>query len=305
MAWELLTHPTISLFRAALLAGVAVATLCSLFSVIVVLKRMAFASEGIAHAGYGGVGTAVILGLAGGSDDLVMNAVVLAFCLVVGIGIGALSRRRHLEPDSAIGILLVAAMAWGVLMSDLRRYLQNSPWYVEHILRGHPQTPPSAESLLFGSITTAGYSNAWLAVGVSVAVIFIGLAFFKEILFYIFDESASRVFGVRATFIHYLLIVLLSVTIVMAVRLAGFVLVGALLVIPGATALQVSRRLVPAFAVAWLVGMIGMIGGFLLSLQVGQVSSGACIVLILCALFGIVSGVQALRRRLPQRARVR
>lgn len=301
MAWELLTHPTITLFRAALLAGVAVATLCSLFSVIVVLKRMAFASEGIAHAGYGGVGTAVILGLAGGSDDLVMNVVVLAFCLVVGLGIGVLSRRRHLEPDSAIGILLVAAMAWGVLMSDLRRYLQNSPWYIEHILRGHPQTPPSAESLLFGSITTAGYSNAWLAVCVSAAVILIGLAFFKEILFYIFDESASRVFGVRATFIHYLLTVLLSITIVMAVRLAGFVLVGALLVIPGATALQVSRRLVPAFAVSWLVGMVGMVGGFLLSLQVGQVSSGACIVLILCAVFGMVSGVQALRRRLPRR----
>ena len=56
----------IELFRNALLAGIAVGTICSLLSVIVVLKRMAFIGEGIAHAGFGGMGTALFLGLTTG-----------------------------------------------------------------------------------------------------------------------------------------------------------------------------------------------------------------------------------------------
>ena len=275
----------------ALIAGVAVGTVCSLLSVVVVLKRMAFIGEGVAHAGFGGIGTAIFLGLVGtqasggGGGGWGMDAVVLAFCLATALGIGVLSRRRHVEPDSAIGILLVAAMAWGVLMSDLRRMWGHSGWYVAWF--GQPAPPPNLETLLFGSLLSVGPREAVVAVVAAVLIVAVLALLFKEVVFYAFDEQASAVFGVRARLIHYLLLALLAVAIVVTVRLAGIVLVSALLVAPGATAVLVSRRLVVVLATAWGVGMAGVVGGMLVSLQVGGVSSGPCIVLVLCALFGV------------------
>ncbi len=277
----------IDLFRDALIVGIAVGTVCSLLSVVVVLKRMAFIGEGIAHAGFGGLGTAVFFGVAtggAGGAPWQANLIVLAFCMATAIAIGVLSRRRHVEPDSAIGIMLVAAMAWGVLMLDLRRNLQSADWYVRWVgpARG---AAPSMEALLFGSLLNVTPYDAWLAVGFGALVLILLAAFFKEIVFYAFEETVSQVFGVRTGLIHYLILALLSVTIVLTVRLAGIVLVSALLVIPGATANLLSRRLGQVLVYSWLVGMAGMIGGLALSLEAGSLSTGPCIVAVLCVLF--------------------
>ena len=279
----------IHLFRDALIAGAALATACSLLSVIVVAKRMAFIGEGIAHAGFGGLGTALFFGLTAGGLNAggtwQTDLVVLAFCLVTAFAIGALSRRRQVEPDSAIGILLVAAMAWGVLMTDLHRICQNRIWYIH--LFGPPRQAINTEALLFGSLTNVGPHDVWLAVGAAALVVGLFAALFKEIVFYAFEETVSRVFGVRTRLIHYLILTLLSVTIVLTVRLAGIVLVSALLIVPGATASLLSRRLGRVLLYSWLVGMIGVVGGLILSLEIGNLSTGPCIVAVVLRLFGL------------------
>ena len=282
----------IGLFRNALLAGVAVGTICSLLSVIVVLKRMAFIGEGIAHAGFGGMGTALFLGLTTGGMGGTWKAdlVVLAFCLATALAIGVLSRRRHVEADSAIGILLVAAMAWGVLLTDLHRSLQHAVWYIK--LFGPPRQPPNIESLLFGSLFNVGPYDVWLAIGAAAVVLLVFAALFKEIIFYAFQETVSQVFGVRVALIHYLMLTLLSVAIVLTVRLAGIVLVTALLVIPGATANLLSRRLSRVLLLSWLVGMMGVVGGLILSMEAGNLSTGPCIVAVLCVVFALAYVVQ-------------
>ena len=287
--WEMWHIP---LFRNALLAGVAVGTICSLLSVIVVLKRMAFIGEGIAHAGFGGMGTALFFGLTAGGVGGTWKAdlVVLAFCLATALAIGVLSRRRHVEADSAIGILLVAAMAWGVLLTDLHRSLQHAAWYVK--LFGSPRPPPNIESLLFGSLFNVGPYDVWLAIGAAAIVLLVFAALFKEIIFYAFQETVSQVFGVRVGFIHYLMLTLLSVAIVLTVRLAGIVLVTALLVIPGATANLLSRRLARVMLYSWLVGMTGVVGGLTLSMEAGDLSTGPCIVAVLCVVFALAYVVQ-------------
>ena len=267
------------IFRDALIVGIALGTICSLLSVVVVMKRMAFIGEGIAHAGFGGLGTAVFLGLtAGGAWKT--DLIVLAFCLVTAIAIGILSRRRQVEPDSAIGILLVAAMAWGVIMLELR----TTDWYVR--IFGAPRQAVNIESLLFGSLTSVSPYDVWLALIVATMILLLLAAFFKEIVFYAFEETVSQVFGVRTRLIHYLILSLLSVTIVLTVRLAGIVLVSALLVVPGATANLLSRRLGSVLLYSWLVGMVGIVGGLIVSLEVGNLSTGPCIVAVPCLLFG-------------------
>jgi iron/zinc/copper transport system permease protein len=275
--------------RHALITGVAVGTLCSLLSVVVVLKRMTFIGQGISHAGFGGVGTAVFLGLSGFSRD----GVVFLFCLASALMIGAMSRRKRVESDSAIGILLVAAMAWGVLMENASVMLRDGHWLWYTRWVGPRAVRPSYEQLLFGSLLNVSENGMWLAVGITVAVLLVCVVFFKEILFFTFDERVSQVFGVPTRVIHYLLLVMLSITIVSSLRLIGFVLVSALLVIPGATGMMLSRRLGWVFFWSWVVGTIGTTGGLMVSLESGYFSSGPCIVMALCVVFSMVYVVRA------------
>ena len=220
---------------------------------------------------------------------------MLLFCVAMAAVIGVLTRRRHIEPDSAIGIALVAAMAWGIFMSDLRRNVQGLDWYRNWF--GPPHTAPRVEDLLFGSLLSVNRADMVLAFAVSAAILLLLGLFFKEIVFYCFDEEASKVFGVRSTAIHYLLPVMISVTIVLTIRLAGFVLVSAMLIVPGATAMLLSRKLARVIVLSWTVGVGGTVGGILLSLQLGNVSSGACIVGVLCLVFSLVFAATSAAKR--------
>ncbi|MEX0654726.1 MAG: metal ABC transporter permease [Phycisphaeraceae bacterium] len=290
---EDLLNPDIAIFRHALLTGLVIAVVCSVVSVIVVLKRMAFMGQGISHAGFGGIGTAILVGpvlapltmLLPGGDVLPMEEViVLLFCVGTAALIGLLTRRRQLETDSAIGILLAGTMAWGVLMTNLASTLHATDWWIERF--GVPERAPGFEQLLFGSLMSVRFEDMVIAALLGAAVLLVLALLAKEILFFAFDETAAQVFGVRTGVMYYLLLVLLSVTIVMSMRLVGFVLVSALLVVPGATAVLVSQRLWQVVALAVTVGVLGVTGGMVLSLEL-NFSSGAAIVMMLCVIFAM------------------
>lgn len=278
-AWNWLLHEP--LIRQALITSLAVATLCSLLSVFVVLKRMAFVSEGLSHAGFGAVGIAICLGLTGWSRD----GLILIFGLLVAYGIGTLSRRRQIESDSAVGIFLAGSMALGVFLTDLHRQIQHQPWYVRWA--GEPVTPPSMEDLLFGSLLMVDRADMFVSLAVAAGLILIGALFFKEILFYCFDQQVSRVYGVPDKMIHYLLLSAMAITVVLGIRLCGFLLVTALLIIPGSTALLLSKRLERVILISWLTGIVGVAAGLMVSLELGHFSSGACIVLLLVSIFSV------------------
>ena len=278
------------LYLYALITGVAIAIVCSVLSVVVVLKRMAFIGQGISHAGFGGLGIAIFFGI---YEGLLQDLIVLAFCLAAAVLIGVLSRRRRVEADSAIGIILVAAIAAGVLLSDWSASLRREgvEWYRQ--LVGPVTTqPPSFDRLLFGSLASVMQPQMIAALVVCAGVLLTLGLLYKEVLFFAFDEGAAKVFGVRTRVIYYLLLLLLSLTIVVSIKLVGVVLASALLVIPGAAAVQLSRRFLVVLAWAVLIGLTGVVGGLVLSLEAGHLSSGAAIVAVLCVIF---AGVYAWR----------
>lgn len=280
----------------AFIGAVAVGLVCSLMSVIVVLKRMAFIGQGISHAGFGGVGTAALLGFTGFAYQWQHDLIVWVFCLGTALLIGSLTRGRRVEADSAIGILLAATMAWGAIAQNLRVAFQQSwPAYREWV--GTAGYTPPWEAILFGSLFNIGQAGMWSAIVMCAVVIAVCAALYKQLLFFTFDETVSRVFGVRAAAMHYLLLVLLSLVVVVSIRLVGLILVSALLILPGATALLLSRRMGVVLALSVVVGITGCVAGMVLSLEVGTLSPGACIVLALSTLFAIVYAGQYLRRR--------
>lgn len=282
----------------ALIAGMAVALVCSLLSVFVVLKRMAFIGQGVSHAGYGAAGTAFFLGLL--DTDPRYDLLVFAFCIATALLIGMVSRRRKVEADTAIGILLVAAMAWGVFLTNLSAAFQKVgsatywPWYAQHMAAAGNR--PNFEAVLFGSILNTTASQMWIALIICGLVVVTLFFCFKRLVFFAFDEPTSRVYGVPAGVMHHLLLTLLAIVVVLTMKLAGVLLVSAMLVIPGATALLLSSKLNRVVVISCFTGVLGVVGGLFTSLELGFAGPGPCIVGVLCLLFAVAYGYHRWRQ---------
>lgn len=271
------------------LVGLLVGTLCSALSVPVVLKRMAFVGQGVSHAAFGGVGVALALGMVAGwaTQGTGLLAVVTLFCVAAALGIAWLSDRPGARTDTAIGIVLAASMAVGfLLIRGVAGRMRDA---------GLPP-PPGVESILFGSVLNVGTADAVLAAIVTAGVLATAWWYRRPMLFWAFDEGASAAFGVPSHAMRSLLLVVLALAIVVTMRLAGVVLATALLVLPGAAALELSDRLRPVYAIALAVGVLGVAAGLVLSFEMNW-QPGPSIVLSLTAMFVAARACSTIRAR--------
>lgn len=272
-----------------LAAAAALSIACATLSVFVVARRWAFIGEGIAHGGFGGAGTAWALALLVPALDRpelhwLPYCGVIVFCLASAVAIGAVTRRDHTGSDTAIGIFMVASVAWGFVAQSLYQARKSA-------------TPRGWETFLFGDLRAVGWPFALTAALLCAAVVAAVWLLGKEIVAYCYDPATAEASGVRAGFVHYLLILLVTLTIIVGSRVVGSVLVTALLVLPGATSLSVSRRLAPSVAGAIAVGLGGAVVGVMVSHSLGYVvPAGPAIVLVLFAAFVVALFLRRVRR---------
>jgi len=290
-----LTDPDLAwIYWPPLVAGLAIALVCAVLSVFVVGKRLAFVGQGVSHAAFGGVGLGMLavalagVGVGTVAGSAVVQAVVLAFSIGAAVVIARLSKRdAGLEADTAIGIVLVASMAIGFLLHAEAAELAA----LKGLERG-----PGIESVLFGSIIGVGWWGAGLAWGVTMLVLTVVGLMRRQLVFWAFDEPVAPAFGVRAGAVRVVVLLLLALAIVSTMRLAGVVLATAMLVLPGATALQLSDRLLRVTWLSIVAGVasvgIGVLASMELDAQVGPV-----IVLVLSALFGLARLLALARKR--------
>lgn len=279
---EYLTGPNAALFAPAVWAGIAIALLGGLLSVPVVLRRMAFIGQGVSHAAFGGVGLATVLGLMGGPGGAGAGGggaallLIGVFCVGAALGIAWMSEHTGAREDTIIGVFLVGSMALGALLLHLHQRLNKS---------GAGAAPP-VDELLFGSILAVRPVDAVLAWIVAGAIVGILAWNRRELLFWAFDEPAAEAFGVNAGRMRLLLLTVLGVSIVISMKLAGVVLATALLVLPAAAALRLSRRWGVVMGLATVLGLLGVVGGMVLSFE-ADLPPGPAIVASMIVLFAL------------------
>ncbi|MBN1592235.1 MAG: metal ABC transporter permease [Candidatus Coatesbacteria bacterium] len=268
---------TFEFMRNAFLAGIIVGVTCSILSVYVVVKRLAFIGQGISHSAFGGVALALFLFQDSVGADLKVNIVTLIFCLLVAALIGWASRGRRISEDSAIGIFFAVSMAAGVIFIAMRHR------YTGEVF-----------SYLFGDIL--GVSSVDIASITILAVLVLGviIAFFKEIFFFCFDERLATISGLPTRFLHYLLLILLAFTIVISIKVVGIILVSAFLVIPGATAKLLSASFKKMLVIATALGTTSSLIGLYASYHL-DIPSGATIVLVQFAMLALAMLYKRLR----------
>src|SRR6185437_5651663 len=114
-------HP-LAISIAPLVATAALSIACAVLSVVVVARSWAFIGEGISHSGFGGAGLAWILMLLAPrltNQPWLIDATIVVFCIGAAVAIGYLSHGNRVTGDAAIGIFLVASLAFGFLADGI------------------------------------------------------------------------------------------------------------------------------------------------------------------------------------------
>ena len=258
----------------ALLAAIPLSIACAVLSIFVVSRRWAFIGEGISHSGFGGAGMVWLLSLLFPvfNQPWVLMPAVTVFCLGTAIAIGLITHRGRTDGDTAIGVFMVASLALGFLAREIYRSRT-----------GHD--PIGFDDLLFGQVGALSQTYAVSTAMLSAAVILGVITFGKELVFYTVDPDTARAAGVRTGLIHYLLLLTVTLTIVLGIRIAGSVLMTALLVLPGATGLAATKSLRTAFIVSIAVAVTAAIAGVAAHARWGFVPVGPTVVLVLFTIF--------------------
>lgn len=247
----------------ALLAALMVGVVSAVLGSFIVLRGMAFFGDAVAHTILPGVVLAFLLGL-----PLALGALVTG--VLTAVGIGVLTSRGVLKEDTAIGVVFAGFFALGVAM------LSATGNYTVDLAH-----------FLFGNLLGVRSSDLWLILLLGGTVLIVIFIFYKEFLVMTFDPVLAVTLRLPTTFLRYLLLVLIAVTIVISLQVVGIALMLAMLVTPAATASLLTRRLPSMMAVAGLIGAGSGVVGLYVSFYL-DIASGPTVVLVASAIFVIV-----------------
>lgn len=265
---ELLSFPFV---QRALVAGVLVGLAASYYGVFIVQRGLGFMGHGLAHAAFGGVA----LGLLLGAEPVWIAA---PFTVAVAVGITWVRDRTRLGADSVIGIFIATAMALGVIFISLRK--------------GYAA---DAFTYLFGSILAVAPIDL-AATGVLFLLTIATLPLWGRWAYATIDREAALIDRVPAGRDDYLLSSLIAVTIVVAVKVVGILLISAFLVIPAATARLLVRSFITMTMVSLALGAASVLAGMTASLWL-DIPSGAAIILVQAGLFVGAMAIAKVRER--------
>lgn len=251
----------------ALLAGVMIGTIAPVVGVFLVLRRLSLIADTLAHVALAGVA----LGLLAGTSP-VAGALVAA--LGGAVGIERLRASGRFSGEAALAILLSGGLAVAVVAIGLAGGFNVGLF-----------------SYLFGAITAVQPRDLWVILLLGLVVLGTVAVLYKELFAITFDEEGARVQGLPVAALNLLLTALVAVTVVVAMRVAGILLVGALIVLPAATALRVARSFRGTLGVAVASSLVAVLVGMAASFYLNVPVSGA-IVLTGIAIFAAATLVR-------------
>jgi zinc transport system permease protein len=268
---ELLTLPFMQrALAAAMIIGLAAPSL----GIYLVQRRLSLIGDGIGHVALTGVGLGLLTG-----NEPVLSAIVVA--TVGAVGVELIRERGRTSGDLALAMLFYGGIAGGVLLVGLSDGSGNS----------------SLMQYLFGSPLTTSATDLMVIGGLGVTVL-TAMLFFRPALFALCnDEEYARVSGLPVRTLNILLAVTTAVTVTIAMRTVGLLLVSALMVVPVAAAQQLTRGFVSTMTVAMLIGVGAAGAGILVSAE-ANTAPGATTVLLALAVFVGTAATASIRRAL-------
>lgn len=255
----------------ALIAAILIGVSAPAVGIFLVQRRMALMGDGIGHVAFAGVGLGVLLG-----TSPVLTAVLVSIAGAVAIEV--VRARGKASGDVALSILFYGGLATGVVLIGLS-----------------PAGSANIQTYLFGSILTVSRSDIVVIAVLASVVLLVTITMRRALFAVCQDEEFAKVSGLPVAFLNVTLAVTAALTVTVAMRVVGLLLVSALLVLPVAAAQQVTKSFFATFVVAIVLGVTVTTGGVLLAYPI-DVGPGALIVIMAILVFAVFGTVKTLRR---------
>lgn len=155
-------------------------------------------------------------------------------------------------------------------------------------------------SFLFGSIVTISATQVWILLGLTVAIIALYIIFRKPMYILTFDEDTAFTSGLPVKTMSILFNVLTGVTIAVIMPIMGALLVSAVLILPAAISMRISKNFNGVIIIGIIIAIIGTFSGLVTSYQYGT-PPGATIVLIFMLVFAVIGIIQSVRNKISQK----
>lgn len=244
----------------AFITGILLAVITPFIGITIVLKRMSMIGDALSHASLAGVALGLILGL-----NPVAGAGIV--CVLAALGIEIIRKRIPRYCEMAIAIILSAGIG------------------LAGVLSGYVKSSANFNSFLFGSIVSISQSELVLITLISFLVFFVLLFFYRDYLYIAFDENAARISGVPVRKLNLLFTLLTALTVSVASRTVGTLIISSMLVVPVACGMQLARSYRYTLVFAILIAVATTIAGLSLSYYIGVKPGGAIVLLeVLCFL---------------------
>jgi zinc transport system permease protein len=251
-----------SFIQKGLIAGAAIAIICSLMGMFLVLRRYSLFGDALSHMAFGGISLGLFIGI---------YPLWTAFVVSVlgALGITKLRKSTKISGDAAIAVLLVSGLGIGVLLISATGGFKVDLF-----------------SFLFGSILLISTEDMLLILGISSGIVATLVALRKQLLHLTFDEEQAQVSGINTDKLNYVFVVLASVTVITSMRLVGILLISALIVLPNITAIMFGKGFKKTIALSVSMSVTSVVSGIILSYYLDLAPSGTIVMISVAMLVG-------------------
>ena len=265
MSFEILTY---TFMHRALISGIAIAILCSVIGLFLVLRRYSLFGDAIAHSSFGGIA----LGLLAGVYPL---WTAYGVSIISALIITKIKDRYNISGDASIAVLLSSGIAAGLVIISF------SGGFTIDIF-----------SFLFGSILLVSINDTVLILALTGVILIVILLLYRQILYSTFNEEQAKVSGVPVEKINYLIIFMAGITVVTSIQLVGVLLISALFVIPNITAIMYGKGFKQTAIISMSFSVFSVVVGILIS-YIFDITPAGTIVLLSIAILAITMGIKS------------
>ena len=279
------------------IVGVLVSIVCSVIGCFIVLRKMSFLADAIAHSMLAGVIGGYLLVKIFLNQDAKLGALLLG-AIIAGIVtvalVGFVTKASRLKQDAAIGIMYSGIFAAGAMIISIK-------WFAKYV-------HIDIYHYIVGNIIGVSNDDLWLLAIVTALVLSVVILFYRQLQLTSFDPIMAASIGIPVLAIEYLLTACTSLVVVSGVQMVGVILVIGLMITPAASAYLLTNRLDRMIWVSVVIGVTGFLGGFQLASILGA-DPGPTVVVMLSFIFlgvltfspthGLVAGWVRRRNAVP------
>lgn len=255
----------------ALLAGIFIGFSASYYGVFVVQRRISYIGSGLAHAAFGGVALGLLMGI-----EPLITAV--PFTLLIAVLTVYLKENTKISTDSIIGILYSVSVALGIVFLALKENYS-----------------ADAYTYLFGSILTVTNSDIWMSVLLAISTVLTFKLYWGRWAYSTFDSELAKSDKLPVLVDDYILMLMTAITVVLAIKIVGIILITAYVVIPASFARQISKSFLSMTVISIVMGVLSSIVGLIISYHL-DLPSGAVIIILQVVIFLISAAINKIHQ---------